>query len=106
MVEKNTPEESQVKEVVPLPVVNEEVILVQEDAPVSEVDDVQDSSQHLAVESNTKAEEQPKKSCASIVSVLMASSVRFHVFAYMTLLNAYCLLEVWIMLLTWNCRER
>nr|GFC39253.1 putative G3BP-like protein [Tanacetum cinerariifolium] len=72
-VEKNIPEdaaasteESQVKEAVH--VVKEEVTPVQENAPVSEVvDEVQDSSQQLAVESNTNAEDQPKKSYASIV---------------------------------------
>ncbi|GKB71125.1 Ras GTPase-activating protein-binding protein 1-like protein isoform X1 [Tanacetum coccineum] len=73
VAEKNIPEdaavsteESQVKEVVH--VVKEEVTPVQENAPVSEVvDEVQDSSQQLAVESNTNAEDQPKKSYASIV---------------------------------------
>lgn len=100
MVEKNIPEdaavsteESQVKEVVH--VVKEEVTPVQEEAPVSEVvDEVQDSSLQVAVEINTKAEDQPKKSYASIVSGLVASSIRFYVFAYITL--ADCSLEVWM----------
>lgn len=72
MVENDIPEqaavlteESQTEKVVP--VENGEVLTAEEDPVPEVVDEVQDSSQ-LAVESNIKTEELPKKSYASIVS--------------------------------------
>ncbi|XP_071721531.1 nuclear transport factor 2-like [Rutidosis leptorrhynchoides] len=68
-------EESQIEKVVP--VENGEVTTVEDVDPVPEVvDDVQDSSQ-VAVETNTKIEDLPKKSYAYIVMDLKQNGVPF-----------------------------
>lgn len=82
MPENNTPEqasvlpeESQAEKVIS--VENEEVPTKEEESPaVKIVDEVQDSSQ-VEAESQTKVEDAPKKSYASIVSSLVACTDPF-----------------------------